>query len=366
MGLRARLAALSPPRDDGFAHLEQGIVARFDALNHRLDADYKRLKDVIDDGLCSARDAITQADLRAEIDRLDGNIVYHVLELTLKMERLSAQIKADREAIAAASVLYSGVALDAVVRHFGFDIVIPSEEIGLISFLTRHGSESVEPGVTAAIRSHLSPGGTAIDVGANIGLHCVTMAACVGDSGKVIAIEPNTAIATALLKTVRLNALGSRLTVRIGAASDRAGTVKFFQLPHSPESSLFPVKGATSVQVDSFRIDDLVPDGSRVDLVKVDVEGAEALVYEGMTRVVAQNPGLYLIMEWSRSHFKRTGVDPEIFYRRMREDGFHSFLIDDGKPGEWAALPELPESLEAANLLFSRRQALSGQATTGS
>src|SRR5690606_18338920 len=115
-------------------------------------------------------------------------------------------------------------AMDAVVRYFGYDIVIPSTEIGLISFLGRHGSESVEPGVTAVIRKSLCAGKTAIDVGANVGLHCVTMAERVGADGRVMAIEANATIAKALQKTVRLNAFASRVSVHVGAASDRTGT----------------------------------------------------------------------------------------------------------------------------------------------
>lgn len=348
--IRGNLAATAVPRDAGLSHLERGIVARFDAMNQRLDADYNRMKDLVNDRL------LASADLRAEIDRLDGNIVYHVLELSREVERLTKQVEASEDAIARSTVLYASATMDTVVRYFGFDIVIPSEEIGLISFLARHGAESVEPGVTALIRNFLTAGATAIDVGANVGLHSVTMAERVGSDGKVIAIEANAMIANALLKTLRLNALIPRVTVRIGAASDRVGTTKFFQLPHSPESSLFPQSGGTPMDVESFRIDDLVPEGSPVDLVKIDVEGAEALVYQGMGRVLAENPGLNLIMEWSSSHFDRTGIDPEAFYRRIREDGYQSFLIDDKSPGELVALTALPDRLEASNIFFSRRQ----------
>ncbi|MGD9713064.1 MAG: FkbM family methyltransferase [Thermomicrobiales bacterium] len=355
-----RIAArLQRNPDNGISHLERGIVARFDAMNQRLDADYGRMKDLIDGHL------LGPTRLRAEIDRLDGNIVYHFLELSREMERLSKQVQANEAAIARSALLYSSASVDAVIRYFGFDIVIPSEEIGLISFLARHGTESVEPGVTAVIRSCLSEDATAIDVGANVGLHSVTMAERVGSGGKVIAIEANTAIAQALLKTVRLNALGPRVTVLVGAASDRVGTAKFYQLPHSPESSLFPLSGSSVVEVESIRIDDLIPEGATVDLVKIDVEGAEALVYQGMSRVLAQNPGLNLIMEWSSPHFERTGIDPGAFYRRIREDGFRSFLIDDSRPGELVAFTDLPDRIEASNILFSRRRGDSNEASAG-
>ena len=90
------------------------------------------------------------------------------------------------------------------------------------------------------------------------------------------------------------------------------------------------------------------------NLVKIDVEGAESMVFEGMSRVLAQSPGLNIIMEWSRSHFERTVIDAGSFYRRIRDEGFRSFLIDDERPGELVALSASPDRMEASNLLFSR------------
>jgi FkbM family methyltransferase len=299
----------------------------------------------------------THAGLREQTDRLDSSLVYHVLELSRELERLAKQAGAGGAAPARSIPLYSSPAMDAVLSYFGYDIVIPSTEIGLISFLVRHGSESVEPGVTTIIRKSLSAGKTSIDVGANVGLHCVTMAHHVGAEGRVVAVEANAAIASALQKTVRLNALASRVSVHVGAASDQTGTATFYQLPHSPESSLYPQPGGEPLDVKTFRVDDLVPDGAPVDLVKIDVEGAEALVYRGMSRVLAQNPGIRLIMEWSASHFARTGIDPGALYHRIREDGFNAFLIDDERPGELAPIQDPSDRLEGSNLFFTRGSA---------
>lgn len=313
-------------------NLENGIVARFDALNRRLDADQE---------LAERR---TQAwrGIGEEFDRLDGYLVYHINEIRRDIARCEKR--------AQTRSFYSAKNLDAVLLHGGFDIVLPADEAGLIAFLLRH--ETVEPGVTALIRSLVSDGDVAIDVGASIGLHTLTMAQSVGEHGKVFAFEPHPEIARALRKTLLINGLNGRTSLHAQAASDQPRKVRLYRTEHSPESSMFAVPHASEIEVDSVTIDDIVPAGTAVNLVKIDVEGAEPLVYDGMQRVVKESPNLRIVMEWSRSHFSRSGRDQMAFFSQLKRDGFNAYRIDDERPGRVTKLEESIECLEAVNLLL--------------
>ncbi|MGI6856918.1 FkbM family methyltransferase [Mesorhizobium sp. 1B3] len=328
-GIVARFEALNQRLDAGEAtsHLERGIVARFEALNKRLDED-----------------AAFLGSLRSEINRLDGYMVYHFGELSREVAKL---IRED--------IVYTSPNTDAVLINGDYDIVLPSAEVGLITYLVRHGPHTIEPGVTAAIRSHLKEGSVAVDVGANVGLHTLTMAECVGSGGMVHAIEPNSSIAEALRRTLRLNGFEARSSLTCAAAAERAGSTMFYRTAHSPESSLFPVQGAEAREVETFRLDDLIPASTPVDLVKIDAEGAEPLVYQGMTRIIGESPTLHIIMEWSASHFGRTGLSSEAFHKQLSSDGFVGFVIDEERPGELHKWTGAPDSLEGANVLFVRK-----------
>jgi hypothetical protein len=112
---------------------------------------------------------------------------------------------------------------------------------------------------------------------------------------------------------------------------------------------------AEDVRVRVTTLDASLPSGSRVDFVKIDVEGAEPRVWRGMQRVVADNPAIEVVLEWSASHFRRSGEDPDAFMAAIREAGFHAFAVEDGEaPGRLAPV-ENPAGLEAANVLLTRR-----------
>jgi hypothetical protein len=135
------------------------------------------------------------------------------------------------------------------------------------------------------------------------------------------------------------------------AAADRDGETTFFQATHSPLSSFFPVEvPAEVVRVKTVMLDSLFQSGSRVDLIQIDAEGAEPLIYEGMKRIISENHELDLILEWSASHFERSGHLPYEFMQRLRADGFQPFMIgDDGTPLPYSGF----DSIDGANLLFT-------------
>jgi FkbM family methyltransferase len=326
----------------------------------RLDRLIERGSD--DDPPLTARAFAT--GLATEIDRLDGYTIYQVELLQSSLELLQSSLERFKSSIAVEleslprQVLPSGSGIDAIVPTPTFDIVIPTREAGLLAFLARHGTKDIEPGVTAALRSLLRPGDVAIDGGANVGLHALTMAAAVGAEGKVVCFEPIPHIAEALIRTLRLNGFGDRCEVRRAALADHAGEVDLFVAPHSPLTSLFPLPagaGAETVAAMSETLDDVLPQGSRMDLVKLDIEGAEPSAWRGMRRLRRENARLAIVLEWSASHFARSGESAAAFMSEILADGFRPFVIADDDSATLLPFGDADvETLEAKNLLLLR------------
>ena len=63
-------------------------------------------------------------------------------------------------------------------------------------------------------------------------------------------------------------------------------------------------------------------DSNRLDVVKIDAEGAEPLILRGMRALVQNNPGLKLFMEFSNQHLQRAGVNVKAWLREIRSDGW--------------------------------------------
>jgi FkbM family methyltransferase len=138
----------------------------------------------------------------------------------------------------------------------------------------------------------LQPGDVFVDVGANIGLYAVKAAELVGKQGRVIALEPGREVHRRLENNIALNGYGQVELIR-GAASDSEGEADLFhtELGNDPQAfSLIPSSLAKkSETVKIHRLDTLVRDRglARLDLIKIDVEGAEPKVLAGCSEILA-------------------------------------------------------------------------------
>ena len=151
-----------------------------------------------------------------------------------------------------------------------------------------------------------------LDVGAHLGLHTLTAARRVGNSGHVFSFEPTPRTYELLCHTLRFNGFDGRVTAR-RAAAGRLNTAKSLYISTiSGHNSLYPLPGVeTTVEVEVVQLDNELPPGQRIDVAKIDVEGAEIDVLCGMSRIIEENPGILIIAEYGPSHLARTGVTPK-------------------------------------------------------
>jgi FkbM family methyltransferase len=139
------------------------------------------------------------------------------------------------------------------------------------------------------LRENVKEGMVVIDVGANVGSYALSLARLVGPTGRVVAIEADPDIASVLVANMRENNF-SQATVVQGAAYRQTGTVRLGRATASTSYSGLYNQGATEwVDVPAFTLDSVVQkEGlTRLDLVKIDAEGAEDDVIDGMSDLLA-------------------------------------------------------------------------------
>jgi FkbM family methyltransferase len=168
-------------------------------------------------------------------------------------------------------------------------------------FLPRDGAEPYEPDVTAALERLTQPGFVCADLGAHVGYFTLLLARLTGPEGRVFAFEAAADNARAVRRNVKLNGLASRVTVETAAVVERsAGQVPLF--PGRAGGSMewttdagFAVREdpdsrapAEAMRVDTIALDDYLPPDSRLDLVKMDIEGAEGRALRGMRRLLRE------------------------------------------------------------------------------
>jgi len=180
-----------------------------------------------------------------------------------------------------------------------------------------------EDNTTAVLRSMLHPGAVFVDVGANVGYFTLLAAKLGAD---VIAYEPTPSVFKRLAENVALNSLDARLVN--AAAMDRAGTFPLYLSDEDPEAnSLFGSGG--SISVSAVRLDeDLLSRGiSRVDVLKIDAEGAEPLVLDGARNLlVSQSPAI--ILEVNAFALEVAGYTPSDVYSRLEAHGYSVRVIE--------------------------------------
>ena len=144
--------------------------------------------------------------------------------------------------------------------------------------------------------------GVFYDVGANVGYFSVEMAMRLGGAVEVVAFEPQTALAAAITSSTRLNGMNNVKVVQ-AIVGDAARWTELYVAPASIHASAVADSGRPNigtVQTQMIAIDDLV-EAAEIpppDMVKMDVEGSEHLVFQGAHRTFRTHlPHIFLEYE---------------------------------------------------------------------
>ena len=169
----------------------------------------------------------------------------------------------------------------------------------------------------------LTPGAVVVDVGANIGVNTVYMAVRVGPRGRVWAVEPAADNLTVLRENVERNTLGN-VTIAPVAAGRASETRQFFLRGDISAVNSFYEESVYAEVTDVVKVQseplDMLVEGN-VDLVKIDVEGAELDVLGGMTRLL-RSPRMHLVVEWHPLLQEKAGYVAEALPLALLDMGF--------------------------------------------
>ena len=185
---------------------------------------------------------------------------------------------------------------DILCRVLGDRMVYaPAEDLGLTPRLALDGFW--ESWVTLGLAKLVCEGSHVCDVGANCGYYCALFGSLVGLGGKLVAIEPQGRLQEPLIKTVRANGFGRISQILPYAITDTPGDGKVTihkdeldlgtaSIIHIPEEQ---IGGRPSSEVVEARTLDQVYPHQRLDLLKIDTEGADFAVIRSGAEVLVNN-----------------------------------------------------------------------------
>ena len=236
-------------------------------------------------------------------------------------------------------------------------LFVPEEEEGLLLMYTGAGPDGLEPG-TRRILQMISPaGGTAVDVGANVGLHTLALAQAIGPAGKLHAFEAEPRLEPFLRRTLQANGL-HQVELKILAIGAEHGEAMFHVARTIGHSSLYalgsPSEVREEVKVQLRPLDELIPETPKVDVIKIDVEGAELDVIKGAEKTLARSTDCAVVAELGPSHLKRVGISLSEWLGAFERFGLISFAIEEPFGEVTAADPGWLAEQHSVNMLFCR------------
>lgn len=199
-----------------------------------------------------------------------------------------------------------------------------------------------EPQLAQLFKSHLAPDRDVLDIGANIGFFTV-LAAKNLTTGRVLAAEPSSAAFARLSGNVTTNDVSDRVILYNGLAAHEDSTATFNIVEGREEYSsmgdvVHPSVAGEKVHVETLltkTIDTLVAEhGLRPALIKVDVEGAEGMVFSGAEQTLRKHRPI-ILSELSRPLLEKNGSSPEVIMAMFDRFGYdvHNPFIIGAKAG---------------------------------
>jgi FkbM family methyltransferase len=309
-------------RLDTMTKAEASVRSRSDTLSSRFESES------VDPRLSTVRlsaSAISGAlaeGLDAARDRLELS-----LEIARKLETRSDLLVQFTELLLQRNFIALG--REFAVRTDAGYLLVPTEDLGLLlSVVETRGR--LEPGTLAILLALLPEKGSFVDVGAGIGTFTLPAARRVGPCGRVLSLEPAPRIAALLRRTAQLNNLAASVEIHECAAGDVEQTTRFALSAQTTRNSLWPPNDTMeTIDIAVRPLDALIPPGTPVDVIKIDVEGAELQVWRGMQRIVSDNPELVAVLEFGPEHLRRVGLTIAEWFGELTASGYTAWEIDE-------------------------------------
>jgi FkbM family methyltransferase len=245
--------------------------------------------------------------------------------------------------------VYLGQNEAVVATRWGSKIIVDTNDRSFASWLLLDGLW--ESQVTGWMHDALAPGGVMVDVGANVGYFTLLAAHCVGPAGRVVAVEPHPRLCEILRRNVVLNGHHPNVTVCGSAAWSGPERLNLHLRVNYPGSSSLSRSAdleamgdsEETVEVEAIALDQILGDLTRIDVMKIDIEGAEVHAFRGLAQTLESHPEMALMLEWSPVLIERMGDDPRELVDNLAGRGYHFRVVEnDLAPITGEALLGLP------------------------
>jgi len=336
------------------------VSEKMDAYTAEIFAKQKEVFTILKMSTEAASHEILRQNLELQRDfqqRIDTMLALESAGLRRRLEAIQSDLKMMTNTFATAiqhcEALFKNVQGVTACELDGLIIGVPSREWRTAAFHRFRGV--MEPGLLTLFKKLLFPGAIVVDVGANVGLYTLQAARLIGPTGKIYSFEPTPTTFEVLLDNIQVNGfkeLGIVSAEQIAIADKSGVATLFVHDRNSGHNTLFEDDAVDDrIIVKTASLDELLIDAQQVHVVKIDAEGAEPLILDGMGRIISENPEIRILMEFAPEHLRRAGIVPESFLQSIVERGLMYARIDKNS-GDLQAFSDDKLVSESSNVLI--------------
>ncbi|MBI1287088.1 MAG: FkbM family methyltransferase [Flavobacteriales bacterium] len=168
-----------------------------------------------------------------------------------------------------------------------------------------------EAWITLWMSQHVKPGAVCVDVGANFGFYTFFLAQ---HGCKVFAFDPSPLCISLLKQSNIANGTTDRVTVEHKAVTDgKEKEVKLWEVSGHMMNTTIHMNNAAPENFFTAKTTSLdkyfarKKEGKQIDFIKIDAEGSEQLIWNGMQKVLEANPRCIVLMEFVPDHYEKNG-----------------------------------------------------------
>lgn len=184
-----------------------------------------------------------------------------------------------------------------------------------------------EPEVVHLMGRVVQEGDMVIDAGANVGFFTLFLSQCVGETGKVLAIEPGANNLPKLYKNIEQNRHKQNIVVCPFMLAAESGKAQFHLTRDTGINSAWRSENTmTTLEVQSTRLDCQCDETPK--LIKMDIEGSELEALKGAEQLLQRHPP-FIVMEFNVDALKAMGTEPNEIRRFMVARGYEMFVLSE-------------------------------------
>lgn len=161
-------------------------------------------------------------------------------------------------------------------------------------------------------KKYIRPDSTAVDIGANVGIHSLVMGVLCGNEGKVYSFEPSKAIFRRLLENVQYNRLDNIIPINKAIGNEKGG-IGFDDHSQNANIGTSHVNRSLTTHVPISTLDIEIPETNKISLLKIDVEGFEIDVLKGAANILSNHHPV-IVLEFNPQDYSMSEILKNIPY----------------------------------------------------